>query len=330
MAWYRRFVPKGTVYQRGKTWWYAGPNPNGPRSVSLGTQLKTEAGPLAKAEYERRAATRPQGEMEKLVSDFAADEGDGRSKVYTKAKVDSVKGLIAHGNISAPEQITQDAISAYLKSTGESPKSLRNRRGHLMRFCEWLITKNQLSNNPAARIPPAEMPDKRINYLNREELELALDIAVRLEIVPVLVAAYSGLRIGEIKALRRDDVLLGKTATFRVMAKPNKGGEKPAPMHPKLVEIIRRHMAKNEHPELLFAPQKPIWWYRILRPIQEQIPKVNGYHVFRHTIASLLLQEGQRIEDVSRVLRHSEIRTTEKYYAQFNVEHGGREALSKL
>jgi integrase len=328
----RKLVPKGCIYQRGEIWWYAGPNPGGgPRHVSLGVRLKSEAVTLANSEYERRTAGQPHTSIDKLLGEFIEElRTKGRAAAYVKDIDRNLRAFFKSQKIGECSQFTPEAAERWWDELGEHPKTIKNKRGHMSVFGAFLVRKRKLHANPIDITEPPEDAGSPIDHLTREELGSVVDAATSLKLDPVLVAAYAGLRCGELGRIERNDVRLGESPSLLVRATPQKGGLSSVPVHPKLVPILQRLLANPEHPTLLFAPRSRSAWYELLAPIQAVVPRVRGYHIFRHTIASLLLQEGQRIEDVSRILRHGEIRTTENYYAQFTVEHGGRQALGKL
>ncbi|GAA2657547.1 tyrosine-type recombinase/integrase [Streptomyces lunalinharesii] len=55
----------------------------------------------------------------------------------------------------------------------------------------------------------------------------------------------------------------------------------------------------------------------------EAAPK-DGFHVLRHTYASVLLEAGESVVTVARWLGHSSPAITLSYYAHFMPEAGGR------
>ena len=71
----------------------------------------------------------------------------------------------------------------------------------------------------------------------------------------------------------------------------------------------------------------------MLDPLKKQIPKLaregGGWHDFRRTVGTLLIQQGTPLEVISKILRHKDVATTARYYAHLTTEHG-RADLAKL
>ena len=57
--------------------------------------------------------------------------------------------------------------------------------------------------------------------------------------------------------------------------------------------------------------------------------KGGGWHDFRRTVGSLLVQAGSRILAVSKILGHASVHTSAAYYAHLDAE-AGREDLAVL
>lgn len=69
-------------------------------------------------------------------------------------------------------------------------------------------------------------------------------------------------------------------------------------------------------------------WLRLMRPIQEAIPRLTelgqratgrAFHAFRHTFITLLLIKGVSIYKVSKWAGHRDIRQTERYARMLGV-----------
>jgi integrase len=99
-------------------------------------------------------------------------------------------------------------------------------------------------------------------------------------------------------------------------------------MSKKAEAVLHRHQKKTGNKEYVFPGQQrngasgmraQSWWTQALRPIQEAVPIFlelegtrvgRGWHLFRHTFASRLVQAGVPVAKVSAWLGHSDIRTT--------------------
>ena len=122
------------------------------------------------------------------------------------------------------------------------------------------------------------------------------------------LALHTGLRRSELLNLQWQDVHLGKNPYLKVTGKGNKKGI--VPLLPKPASILKR-MRKEIGPVFVQVhPDTITHWFRNL--CQECGIKAR-FHDLRHSAATYLLASGTRIEVVSKVLRHSDISTTQIY-----------------
>lgn len=335
-VWYRRYVPAGSIYRRGRLWWFAWVGPDGKRRhSSLRTTSKSEAGNLARQLYlagetQRHARERGLRAYEKHI------EGTGAIG-HIQAKARTVARFYAYSGACAAQEVTTAMVNAYLdrrRADGASAKTRTNERANLSDYCRWLVGEGELDHNPvAASQRPRPGPEERsrrqeIVHLTRSELAATLRLARREKMWPVIVAIYTGLRLSELRRLRWTD--LGQSSDGPTVTVRGKTGVHTIPMHRKLPGLFRKI---PKVAEVIFPGHSHKWWNDYLKPLRATIPKLGrkggGWHDFRRTLASLLIQAGTRIEIVSKLLRHSNVATTSRSYAHLTAEHG-REALKRL
>ena len=102
------------------------------------------------------------------------------------------------------------------------------------------------------------------------------------------------------------------------------------PLQPQIAHYLR-HMMQHSNERYFFwsgkgLPKSAVAdWQRALHRLFEiadlkladGTPKRCHAHMFRHTFSIQMLLKGVPIEDVARLLGHSSVRTTEKYYASW-------------
>lgn len=154
------------------------------------------------------------------------------------------------------------------------------------------------------------------------------------------IAAYTGLRAGEILGLRREDIDL-EAKTIRVtqtawygeiQTAKTRGSESTVPLPGVLCQLAQGHLSSEG---LLFVNQRgrPHTGEKIvrlrLRPILDRlgIPRA-GFHAFRHMHTALLLEGGASPKVTQRQLRHSDARTTLEIYGHV-VEDAHRNAVER-
>ena len=101
-----------------------------------------------------------------------------------------------------------------------------------------------------------------------------------------------------------------------------------APLDPEIAELLREWRAQAKYSgesDWVFASshsqgKKPYWGAQIMRtkikPIAQKlgIPRLEGWHTFRHTYSSMLTENGANLKVVQELMRHRTIRTTMDTY----------------
>lgn len=198
---------------------------------------------------------------------------------------------------------------------------------------EGLIRANPIDGAVLPHRPRIEHgdPDERARALTREQLAMFLRI-VHPDWRPLFrLLASTGLRWGEVAALRWGDLQLdGSQPSVRVrraLARRRKGdagasfkvpksrhGIRSVPLDSALVSELRQRRASADYvadDDLVFAARNgaPLRHEnvrrRVLKPAAEEagVPWV-GFHTFRHTCASLLFDAGRNVKQVQRWLGH--------------------------
>jgi len=137
-----------------------------------------------------------------------------------------------------------------------APKSINHLRAHVHRIFELAIRRGLFTGpNPAKTVPRIKQPKRLPQYLKAEEVPLMLT-ALECRWWPLFATAvFTGMRKGELLALRKSDVDL-KTGTLRVgrshASDTTKGNrEDLLPIAVGLVPYLREGMATSPA-ELLF------------------------------------------------------------------------------
>jgi integrase/recombinase XerD len=204
-------------------------------------------------------------------------------------------------------------------------EAARVKLGNLRAFIGFCKKSKWIEENYAEDLKAAKVVEQKIVPLESDEIKKILkacDAHPRksrgtLLKAMILVMWYTGLRIRDVVTLRRDSVRGSRL--FLRTAKT--GVDVFCPLPPEAVAALRAIHAEN----------KWYFWNGTSKPksavgdYQKSLAKVfkaagvpRAYpHLFRHTCATTLLQDGVSLHTVSKLLGHSSIKMTEKRYSHW-------------
>ena len=179
------------------------------------------------------------------------------------------------------------------------------------------VKEGYISKNPAHLILADDKPKNaqgKREFLTIEEVKLLADTPCENDIVKkaFLFSCFSGLRLSDVKALRWSDIsdMGGGRKQVRIIQQKTK-----RPVDIPLSANALAHLPEQRVGEYVF--KLPMTWviekYIALWCKAAGIGKHITYHCSRHTLATLLLTYGVDIYTVSKLLGHTQIKTTEIY-----------------
>lgn len=204
----------------------------------------------------------------------------------------------------------------------------------------WEFAKFNPITGPARKqgVRQSQKRQKAPVVLTVEQIRNLMCFLKARERVMVLLAATTGLRIGEIAGLRWKDVdfaglqlnvrwswVLGELKEVKTEA-----SEKPLPIDSCVADALttwRRSSAYATESDFVFAsPRKAgkqpystgILLRRHVIPYLKRagIEQRIGWHTFRHTVATLLTANGEDVKTVQELLRHANPQITMQIYSQ--------------
>lgn len=131
-----------------------------------------------------------------------------------------------------------------------------------------------------------------------------------------MFACYTGLRYDDLKALRHSDiqadVIDQKEYKFIVLKMQKTGKNTDIPIMPYALKFIKNSDIPNK---LIFKVQTNQGTNRVIKRIMKkaQINKNITFHCARHTLGSTGSDLGMRIEVISSILGHSQLKETQGY-----------------
>jgi len=211
-------------------------------------------------------------------------------------------------------------LTDYQMQNGSSKVTIDNIRRILSSFFAWLEDEDYIIKSPVRRIHKVKTVSNIKETYTDEELELMRDNCEELrDLVIVDMLASTGMRIGEMVLLNRDDlnfnerecIVLGKGSKERIVY-----FDARTKLH--LQEYLKSRL--DNDPALfvtLKAPYKRIQIGGIENRLRElgkslKISRVHP-HKFRRTLATMAIDKGMHIEQLQRLLGHQRIDTTLQY-----------------
>lgn len=133
-------------------------------------------------------------------------------------------------------------------------------------------------------------------------------------------ALFTGVRFGELAALRCGDFNRG---TGLVYVRPGKSGKgRHLPLNAEGLDFFRRLTAGRGGEEFVFRRGSGAPWLKnqYVKPLAEAcaaaaIAPAISFHDLRHTYASILAQAGADLLTISKLLGHADTRVTSRHYA---------------
>jgi integrase/recombinase XerD len=250
-------------------------------------------------------------------------------------------------SLDQPQDVTRPILERYrrhlyhTRKTNGEPLSFATQQQRLLplkAFFQWLARENYILSNPASEM---ELPrvHRRLpqHILTAEEVErilsqTALHGALGVRDRAILETFYStGIRRSELANLRLYDV---DTRNGTLMVREGKGRkDRMVPLGARAGRWIDRYV-EEVRPTLVVEPDEGwLFLHEYGEPFQKNrltdlvkkyieasgVGKPGACHLFRHTMATLMLDAGADIRHLQAILGHSQLSTTE-IYTQVSIQ----------
>jgi integrase/recombinase XerD len=216
-----------------------------------------------------------------------------------------------------------------------APHMVRLHIGALKSYYAFLERFDLIGKNPMRQIDSPQPPRRPNDWLSRAEDEALLRACeTPNEKIVVWLLRFSGIRIGEARALRNGDIDLG-ARTIKVRTSKTAAGLRVIPILPELGPQIHgwhRHQIQRGllDPDLPFlatmnkTPMHSQFAWRVVKRVAVRArvhvdssgSSTVSPHTLRRTFGSDLLNRGVRLEVVSKLLGHASTTITEQAYAE--------------
>lgn len=223
------------------------------------------------------------------------------------------------------EDITANDIRVYLynvqESRGLSNRTLDSRRTAIHAFFEWAANEGYIGKNPCRVIKNIKYERIEKQSLTDMELERIRQTCKTVREKALVEFLYStGARVTEVCGVKKADIDFYKGEVV-VLGKGNK--HRTTYLNARCKLLLKQYFAiRDDESEYLFVSErkphkvlKKEAIERIVRIIGEraELDRPLTPHLFRHTLATLMLQRGTPITEVQKILGHVNINTTMIY-----------------
>jgi len=243
--------------------------------------------------------------------------------------------FVKHTGVYHIEEVKQNVVEDWLiKGKCEknwSAKTIRTRLGNLRLFFKWCVLRGHIKVNPADDIPVPKLEFKIPKHLTKEQSTLVLDWAKcypyhhsyeKPRAVAILaVFLFTGIRLQELHNLKINDVNIKESILFIQAGKGRK--DRMIPINAQLKRYLAQYIAIRSQ-----INKRSVYFFvslictgqmsdKVLPRLFKKIKNKSGIHIhahlLRHTFAVLMLEAGCNLFSVSRLLGHSDIKTTTIY-----------------
>jgi integrase/recombinase XerD len=237
----------------------------------------------------------------------------------------------ARNNIFTLDELTVTKLREWRTTWKDKALSAKKKQERLVGFFHFCVSSGWTKHNPASQLSNIKVQQKPTDYFTRAEMGSlvsgthAIRNGDRLRAL-LLLMRWSGLAIRDAVTLERSR-LSADDSIFLYRAKTGTPVQVTIP--PDVARVLRELV--NSNPRYFFwtgngNPKSAVAdWQRSFRRLfkkanlchEDKTPKRAFPHMLRDTFAVELLLAGVPIYDVSLLLGHSSVKTTEKHYAPF-------------
>ena len=222
----------------------------------------------------------------------------------------------------ATDEVTTGDIRIYLSEFEHIKTSTISKRLSILKsMFGWLASEGIILKDVTKQIKPPKKESRVPKALTIEELEMIREACVTPRERALMEVLYAtGGRLSEIQKMSRGDIDY-QAMSVLVVGKGNK--ERPIYFSFKAMFHLKKYLAKrtDNDPALFVSERKP---YRRLsdRGIQREVKVIADRsevtknvhpHIFRHTFATLMLNNGADLVAVQGLLGHVDPATTQIY-----------------
>lgn len=250
--------------------------------------------------------------MEKKIEEFKQflkEKPKPNGEKYSEKYINWVCGLANR----LPNPIRIDTINKFLKEQQWQPPACRA----ISTFMQWYLYGDigkEIRDKMKERkikiyVSPRKPRDLHTKILSFEEVKKLIDNAENLKTELIVRLLYdSAIRRAELLNIRVKDIDFDLK---RILIKGKGGRIEPVYFLDKVRDLLKEYV--NGKRGKIFKMSEFQLYYLIRNLGRDILGKNISPHYFRYSKATHLLDSGAKMEDVKKILRHKDIKTTEIY-----------------
>lgn len=274
----------------------------------------------ATVEYEDGMKTDERDAVEAFISAKRIEGCSEKTLSYYRKTIEAMVSGIG----KTAQQITTDELRKYLTNyqvqRGSSKVTIDNIRRILSSFFSWLEDEDFIVKSPVRRIHKVKTAKVIKDTYTDEALELMRDnCATARDLAIVDLLASSGMRVGELVTLNREDINFNERECVVI----GKGSKERLVYFDARTKIHLQNYLDSRsdaNPALFVSLKAPYERLMIggvetrLRELGKRLNLTKVHpHKFRRTLATSAIDKGMPIEQVQQLLGHQKIDTTMHY-----------------
>jgi integrase len=221
------------------------------------------------------------------------------------------------------KDVTLERVSPWiqeLREKGKGASSINHRINMLKHSLKLAKEWGLIRHSPVADLKRLREPAGRLRYLEARQFQrLLTELPDYLRSI-VVVAAHTGMRLGEILSLRWEQVNLSQRVVTLTHTK--NGRMRGVPLNATAMGVFRELARERMREEVksLYVFTNPLTgdrWIYISRAFNSAVERAKiqdfRFHDLRHTAASWMVMSGVDLLTVAEILGHKDTRMTERY-----------------
>jgi integrase len=311
----------GVYYRKDRgSWWVSYTDAAGRRqreAVTAHTRpqaVAARAGLMLKAERDRVLGVKEASEIttEDLLARYKRHQKT-RLRATTFERLDGILETLKTRLPERAREISRKTVAEYISARSEevAPGTVQKEITVLKHALRLAVEWELLNSNPAQGAKLPKLPEGRTRYLSPGELKSVLEAAPEWMRAPIALAAFTGMRRGELLGLRWMDVdLAGRRAYLR----ETKNGSLRVLALNSLAVTVLESLPPGAAGDAVLpgtdAQKLSVYTRRLFASLGIADA---SFHSLRHTAASWLVMQGVDLYAVGQLLGHRTPRMTQRY-----------------